>query len=169
MTSLPFSASGSSSSPSLQPSSFTSSGGTTKVHLKSSFPSTFLDHGLTAEEVRKGQKDLLLHLDQWYLPELIDIKPARGGSYIHASTEAYNEEGEEEEQVIKNWVDYFGFSYHQIHASGHAPMDKVGHLVGGVNAKAVIPVHTERPDLFSAFPKRGKVLAPKIGVDVPVR
>ena len=118
----------------------------------------FLDYGLTAEQVRKGQKDLLLHLDQWYLPELIDIKPAKGGSYIHASTEAYNEEGEEEEQVIKNWVDYFGFSYHQIHASGHAPMDKVGHLVGGVNAKTVIPVHTERPDLFSTFPKMSKVL-----------
>ena len=28
----------------------------------------FLDYGLTAEQVRKGQKDLLLHLDQWYLP-----------------------------------------------------------------------------------------------------
>ena len=128
----------------------------------------FLDYGLTAEQVRKGQKDLLLHLDQWYLPELIDIKPAKGGSYIHASTEAYNEEGEEEEQVIKNWVDYFGFSYHQIHASGHAPMDKVGHLVAGVDAKAVIPVHTERPDLFSAFSKKGKVLAPKMGVDIQV-
>ncbi len=122
----------------------------------------FLDRGVTAEQVRKKEKEWLLHLDQWYLPELIDIKPTKGGSYVHATTEAYNEEGEEEEQVIKNWVDYFGFSYHQIHASGHAPMDKVSHLVNGVHAKNVIPVHTERPELFKSFAKGSQVLIPAL-------
>jgi ribonuclease J len=129
----------------------------------------FLDYGLTAEQVRKGQNDLLLHLDQWYLPELLDIKPSKGGSYIHATTEAYNEEGEEEEQVIRNWVDYFGFSYHQIHASGHAPMDKVAHLVNGVNAKTIIPVHTERPDLFKSFAIAAKVSSPTVGTEIMIK
>ncbi len=126
----------------------------------------FLDYGITAEQVRRQQKDLLLHLDQWYFPELIDIKPAKGGCYIHATTEAYNEEGEQEEEVIRNWVDHLGFTYHQIHASGHAPMAKVGYLVQNIGAKSVIPIHTERPYLFSSFGRGNKVVLPKWGNDV---
>jgi ribonuclease J len=123
----------------------------------------FLDSSFTAEDVRKHQHEVLLHLDQWYLPELIDIKPERGGVYIHATTEAYNEEGERDEQVIRNWVDHFGFAYHQIHASGHAPMDEVKGLVNRIGAQKVIPVHTERPDLFRSLVKNGKVVLPTKG------
>jgi ribonuclease J len=123
----------------------------------------FLDHGLTADEVRKQQGNLLLHLDQYYLPELIDIKPERGGAYIHATTEAYNEEGEQDEQVIRNWVDHFGFAYHQIHASGHAPMQGVADLVNRVGGSVVLPVHTERPDLFKRLAKKSRVVTPVRG------
>jgi ribonuclease J len=129
----------------------------------------FLDRGVTAEQVRKREKEWLLHLDQWYLPELIDIKPTKGGSYVHATTEAYNEEGEEEEQVIKNWVDYFGFSYHQIHASGHAPMEKVSRLVTEVDAKNLIPVHTEKPELFKSFAKASRVLIPALAEGIQLK
>ncbi|MGI0080771.1 MAG: MBL fold metallo-hydrolase, partial [Nitrososphaerales archaeon] len=78
----------------------------------------FLDGGVTCEEVRKQQGELFLHLDVWNLPEMIDIKPDPGGIYIHSSSEAFNEEGEEEEEIIRNWVKHFGFGYNQIHASG---------------------------------------------------
>ncbi|MDA4118603.1 MAG: MBL fold metallo-hydrolase [Thaumarchaeota archaeon] len=126
----------------------------------------FLDDGITAEEVQKKQRSTLLHLDQRFFPELIDIKPSRNGAYIHATTEAFNEEGEREEEVIKNWVDYFGFTYHQIHASGHAPLDKVGYLVNRINGRTVIPIHTERPDLFSSFAENGRILSPKKGTEI---
>ena len=56
---------------------------------------------------------------------MIDIKPQSGGAYIHSSSEAFNEEGEEEEEVIKNWIQHFEFSYNQIHASGHAKGEEV--------------------------------------------
>ncbi len=127
----------------------------------------FLDHGFTAEDVRRQQGKVLLHLDQWNLPELIDIRPDRGGAYIHATTEAYNEEGEQDEQVIRNWVDHYGFSYHQIHASGHAPMDGVADLVNRIGAKRVVPIHTERPDLFSTLTK-GRVTVPRAAVAIPL-
>lgn len=123
----------------------------------------FLDDGLTAEDVRRQQSKLLLHLDQYYLPELIDIKPERGGAYIHATTEAYNEEGEQDEQVIRNWVEHFGFSYHQVHASGHAPHRGVSDLVNRVGGRLVLPVHTERPDLFKRLAKNGRVVTPVKG------
>jgi ribonuclease J len=129
----------------------------------------YLDDGLTAAEIRKKQSSIFLHLDQWYFPELIDIRPSKGGAYVHATTEAFNEEGEQDEAAIRNWVDYFAFSYHQIHASGHAPMDSVGELVSRIRARRVIPIHTERPDLFPSIAKGSKVSLPSRGRAIPVQ
>ena len=129
----------------------------------------FLDHGVSAAEVRRRQGEVLLHLEASNFPELIDIKPERGGTYIHSATEAYNEEGEKEEGVIRNWIEHVGFRYAQLHASGHAPMAEVGELVRGVSPSKVIPIHTEHPRLFGTF-KGGKwtVVLPKKGVPIPV-
>jgi hypothetical protein len=113
----------------------------------------FLDFGVSASEVARKQSETFLHLDVWDFPELIDIKPTRGGSYIHAATEAFNEEGEREEDVIKNWMDHMGFNYHQLHASGHAPMEEVGELIGRIGPKKVVPIHTEYPALFGNLEK----------------
>jgi ribonuclease J len=98
---------------------------------------------------------VFLHLEAWNFPELIDIKPDRGGTYIHAATEAFNEEGEREETLIRNWVEHVGFRYAQLHASGHAPGGEVGELVRGVSAEKVMPIHTEHPELFREFDGKG--------------
>ncbi|MFI5404708.1 MAG: MBL fold metallo-hydrolase [Candidatus Gagatemarchaeaceae archaeon] len=116
----------------------------------------FLDSGVSAAEVRRRQKETFLHLEVWNFPELIDIRPDRGGTYIHAATEAFNEEGEQEETAIRNWIDHMGFSYHQLHASGHAPGGEVGELVRRVGAKKVVPVHTEHPELFRRFRRKSE-------------
>ncbi len=129
----------------------------------------YLDVGLTCEEIRKKQERLFLHLDIWNLPEMIDIKPEPGGAYIHSSSEAFNEEGEEEEEVVRNWVSHFGFSYNQIHASGHATAFEVEGLVRNISAQKVIPIHTDHPELFASFKNlKGKVVAPKKGVEIHV-
>ena len=106
----------------------------------------------------------------WSFPELIDIKPDRGGTYIHAATEAFNEEGEQEEEVIKNWLAHLGFSYHQLHASGHAPLSKVEGLVSRVRSKKVVPVHTENPGLFKRFKqaKSQRIEVPRKGRPISV-
>jgi ribonuclease J len=128
----------------------------------------FLDCGVSAAEVARKQSETFLHLDVWNFPELIDIKPARGGSYIHAATEAFNEEGEQEEDVIRNWMDHMGFSYHQLHASGHAPMEDIGELIGQIGPKKVVPIHTEYPELFGSLGRgaQWKLDVPKQGLPV---
>jgi len=123
----------------------------------------FLDHSIAAADVKKKQKEMFLHLDVWHFPELIDIQPERGGAYIHATTETFNEEGEREDEAIKNWTDHFGFSYHQLHASGHASQPQVEELVRRIDATQVIPVHTERADLFESFRHVKKVVRPVWG------
>jgi len=121
----------------------------------------FVAQGLTAEDIRRRQGEVFLHLEAWNFPELIDIKPDRGGTYIHAATEAFNEEGEREETLIRNWVEHVGFRYAQLHASGHAPRGEVGELVRRISAKRVVPIHTEYPEMFGQFNReRSWVLEP---------
>jgi ribonuclease J len=123
----------------------------------------FLDNGVSASDVRRKQGEFFLHLESWNFPELIDIKPERGGTYIHAATEAFNEEGEREESLIRNWIEHVGFRYTQLHASGHAPGKEVGELVVGTGARKVVPIHTEHPSLFRRFGKgRGWILEPPV-------
>jgi ribonuclease J len=124
----------------------------------------FLDRGIGAAEVRRKQGKVFLHLESWNFPELIDIRPDRGGTYIHAATEAFNEEGEREETVVRNWIEHVGFHYAQLHASGHAPGKEVGELVEGIAAKKVVPIHTEHPNLFRRF-GRGRNWT----VEIPVK
>ena len=130
----------------------------------------YLSAGVPAEEVRRRQTEVFLHLESWNFPELIDIAPERGGTYIHSATEAFNEEGEREEDLVRNWVDHFGFSYHQLHASGHAPAADVKRLVARVGAAKVVPVHTEHPEAFGELLKkeRSRVELPTKGRPVAV-
>ena len=127
-----------------------------------------LDHGIRADDVRRRQAEIFLHLESANFPELIDIRPGKGGTYIHSATEAFNEEGEREELVIRNWIDHVGFHYEQLHASGHAPMDEVEKLVKGVSPATVVPIHTEHPRLFTKFRGEWKLKIPKKGVPIPV-
>jgi ribonuclease J len=126
----------------------------------------FLDHGVSATDVRRKQGEVFLHLEAWNFPELVDIRPERGGTYIHSATEAFNEEGEREEAVIKNWIAHVGFKYAQLHASGHAPMVEVKGLVESIAARKVVPIHTEHPEMFNDFRRRSgwKLEVPKRGV-----
>ena len=128
----------------------------------------FIASGVGAGAIRERQSEFFLHLDTWNFPEVVDIKPERGGAYIHAATEAYNEEGEREEGVIKNWMRHLGFSYNQLHASGHAPMPEVERMVVGVSAKKVVPVHTEHPELFGRMKGRPRVELPVSAKGIPL-
>jgi ribonuclease J len=130
----------------------------------------FLSGGLSAEDVRRRQGEVFLHLEVWNFPELIDIRPEKGGKYIHAASEAFNEEGEKEDAVIRNWVRHLGFEYRQLHASGHAPMGEVGRLVHEVGARKVVPIHTEHPELFVRFRRgtRMSLAVPVKGKPVPI-
>jgi len=121
----------------------------------------FMNDGYTCEDIGKNQRNVFLHLDVWQLPEMIDIKPETGGAYIHSSSEAFNEEGEEEEEIIRNWVEHFGFSYNQIHASGHAPAPDVISMAKQIRAKTTIPIHTEHPDLFPSLLPSNRIGIPE--------
>jgi len=118
-----------------------------------------MNPSFTCEEISKNQSSVFLHLDVLHLPEMIDEKAEVGGAYVHSSSEAFNEEGAEEEEIIRNWVRHFSFTYSQIHASGHAKAEEIGTLVKNIHAKTTVPIHTENPQMFLNFSQ--DILLPK--------
>ncbi len=107
----------------------------------------FLDDALTCDQVAKRGKGVLLQLDLWQFPELIDIRPPKGSPFIHSMSEPFSEEDVEDE-VMRRWLDHFGMPLHQLHASGHCSGAELLETVKGVKPKTLFPIHTEHPEAF---------------------
>jgi len=128
------------------------------------YETEFEDASVDYEYVRKHQAELVLNLDWANLAELIDIKPRRGGCYIHSLSEPFNEEGEAELRVLRNWLQHFGLRLCQCHASGHAPLKDLEKIALRIRAETVIPVHTEKPRRFKAvLGESSKLRLPRYG------
>jgi ribonuclease J len=103
--------------------------------------------------VNKHQGELLVQLDFYQLPELIDIKPLPGSVFIHSKSEPFDEEDLEAE-IRDNWLKWFHLQHVQLHASGHCSEPEVRDMVRTISPKVVVPVHTEHPERFEQFGPR---------------
>ena len=106
------------------------------------------DRVVDAAYVAKHQKELIFHTDFMQLAELTDVLPEPGSLFIRSKSEPF-EEGDVQEEVLRNWIEWFKLDFHQAHASGHASMREIFSAVKEIDPKLVIPVHTEHPDLFA--------------------
>jgi ribonuclease J len=110
------------------------------------------------------------------MKHLLDIKPD-GGTYVYSSSEAWSEEQNVDFVRLGQWLDFFkmksyGFSIvakddvlkpeftKGYHASGHASMSDLEHVISEIDPEVIIPVHTENPTWFSKF---GKTAIPEEG------
>ena len=123
----------------------------------------FLDHGFTAEDVKKQEGKVLLHLDRWYLPELIDIRPERGGVYIHADhggVQRGGRAGREDHQELGRPLRVRLPSDPRLgpraHGEGGGPREPDRREEGH-------PDPHRRPDLFRRLVKKGEVVMPRKG------
>lgn len=111
------------------------------------------DQAVGADYVRRHQGEVVLQVDFSHLPELVDIDPAPGGEFIHSKSEPFEEE-EPEDRVLRAWLRRFGLRHRQLHASGHASRPELEGLVAEIGAPAVVPIHTEHPELFVGLADR---------------
>jgi ribonuclease J len=125
----------------------------------------FLDDALEAEEIRAKGAGYLLALDLMHFPELIDLRPPKGSPFLHSMSEPFSED-DVDDRVMHNWLDHFGLSFHQMHASGHASASELLAIVRSVRARNVYPIHTEHPEAFGP-PESGVRLA-ELGVRYPL-
>jgi len=125
----------------------------------------FLADALPSDEVRSRGRKYLLALDLAHFPELIDLRPPRGSPFIHSMSEPFSED-DVDDRVMHNWLDHFGLTFHQMHASGHASGVELLELIRATGARRVYPIHTEHPE---AFEKAGPtVRSPELGTTYPI-
>ena len=107
----------------------------------------------------KIHSEYMFYCNYFQLNELIDVKPAPGSVYIRSVTEPFDEEMELDARRIDNWLNLFRLTQYgrrpddRLHASGHASGDELRSMIGEMNPRRIIPVHTEHPEAFrAAFP-----------------
>jgi ribonuclease J len=110
----------------------------------------FLNKAVNFDYVNKNQSKVLFNLDLVGFTELIDIKPSRGGHFIHSMSEPFSEE-DVDAAIMNLWLEHFGLNFHQIHASGHCPSKNLAEIVNKIHPKRVIPIHTQYPELFKTL------------------
>jgi len=111
------------------------------------------DRVVTSDYVRDHQDELVVQLDFTTMPELIDIRPVPGSTFIHSKSEPIEEDNEVEEAVA-NWVRFFKLRRFQYHASGHMSEREIADMIRAIGPKTVIPIHTEYPERFTSFAPR---------------
>jgi ribonuclease J len=125
----------------------------------------FLDTALSAEEVRAKGDRYLLALDLMHFPELIDLRPPKGAPFIHSMSEPFSED-DVDDRVMHNWLDHFGLTFHQMHASGHASEGELLEIVRSLHPTTVYPIHTQHPEAFRAAGPG--VRLPELGEAYPI-
>jgi len=108
-------------------------------------------NAIRADEVHSQQEHLLIHLTFFDINELVDIDPSPNTVYVHSASEPHNEEQVIDQTRLDNWLDHFKIKKYHYHCSGHASGLDIKRIVERVKPKVLVPIHTERPELFKEF------------------
>ena len=104
----------------------------------------------------KIHSEYMFYCNYFQLNELIDIKPTPGSVYIRSVTEPFDEEMELDSRRVYNWLNLFRLTQYgrrpddRLHASGHASGDELMSMIGEMNPRRIVPIHTEHPEAFMA-------------------
>lgn len=118
----------------------------------------FLDHPNRAScaDVAGGQGRYMFYCSDYQLQNLIDVRPKAGSKYIRSSTEPFDDEMALDEMRVREWMIHFGLVARdgdmvRLHVSGHGTGDQIKRVVEGASPRKVIPIHTEKADMFRAL------------------
>lgn len=105
------------------------------------------ENSVTYEDLRKDPSKYVVSMNMWEMNQLTDIKP-KDGIWIKSSCDPFCDEMELDEERKKNWLKHFNIKEFSTHASGHASGEEIRNMVKKINPNILIPIHTEKPDLF---------------------
>lgn len=120
-----------------------------------------------ADEVGSAQDQFILCFSFLDLNELPSIHPKPGSLYVYSSSEPHDEEQEIDFRRLHKWLEHFKFkgfglpvekngvwqipdAEKGLHASGHACGTDLLKLAQEIKPEVLIPIHSERPDLYIA-------------------
>lgn len=110
-----------------------------------------------ADYIREHQRECVMYCSDYGLSSLIDVGPKGGSTYIRSQTEPFSDEMESDHRRVKGWLDHFGlgggkdgWAAHS-HVSGHGTGDQIVRIVKGAGPRLVVPIHTEKAEMFRYF------------------
>ena len=148
-----------------------------KKALRERYPSKFA----SPQQVSRSQDKAICCFSFFDVNELAYIRPAPGSIWIYSSCEAFNEEMRIDFDRLRNWLGQYGVvplgvpsrekpdEKSPFHVSGHASKGDLLKLIEIIRPRTVIPVHTEKPDLYAqAVGDLSEVILPKRGEPIPL-
>ena len=132
-----------------------------KLDYKQQWEKDLLDHeNITSyKDIKNKQNKHIFYCSDFQLANLIDIRPKEGSRYIRSQTEPFDDEMALDQRKTKRWLVHFGLvpddnqPLETVHVSGHGGGDAIAKIITGVDAKTVIPIHTENEDAFDSLAK----------------
>ncbi len=104
------------------------------------------------DEVVKEQSNFLILTNN--ATRLLYELPREGVAltFVMSRSEPYNEESALGMDRLINWLILFDVGkYYRVHVSGHMPPQDYHKVIEMANPKAVLPIHSEHPDLLEDF------------------
>ena len=141
---------------------------------------------VTASAISADPGKYIIAFSFYDLPQMLDVK-VPGGIYIYSTCEAFNEDMMADVWRLSHWLEHLklrpvGFDIevdekepqkskivftHGYHASGHVSQQELSELFSSVKPGAVIPIHTEHPEMFSELiPEGTRLILPERGVPI---
>jgi ribonuclease J len=108
----------------------------------------YRSNSITCKELNRNPANYVVSMSLWEINQLIDIQP-QNAVWIKSSCEPFSEDMNLDEKRKQNWLKHFEIEKHQAHASGHAAGCEIIEMINEIKPESVIPVHTEKPDLFN--------------------
>ena len=131
------------------------------------------DNGISAIELNEDPSGYVLHLDYFRFKNILDFDLPEGSIFVRAQCEPFNlKMGLSEDRMLR-WLKHFkinvkiGCKPYQIHASGHASGPEIQEMIDKIKPKLLVPIHTEKPNLFRN--SAGRIHTPKKGMEVSVQ
>ena len=111
----------------------------------------FRSNSITSEELRNNPQKYIVSINLWGINQLIDLQP-HNAVWIKSSCEPFSDDMDLDEERKKNWLEHFGIQLFSAHASGHASGNEIRNMIDRIAPQHLIPIHTERPDMFPQRP-----------------
>ena len=103
------------------------------------------------EDIGDIQDEVVLKASYYDMNDLMDVDPVPSSIFVLSQSEPFDEEGEIQHEKLLNWCEHYGLPLYQVHASGHVMPHQLKDAVEKIDPGKVIPIHTERPELFKRY------------------
>lgn len=129
--------------------------------------------GVRAYQIAADPGKYVLHAGYFDMNELLDVNPPEGSIFIKAATEPFSDEMKMDEAKLSNWLRRFGIRSQdekitRHHVSGHASGPDLLEFIKDMNPARVIPIHTEKPEVFGSELQGADVILPAFGEPISV-